>query len=350
MIARRRPVRAGRRCLPGEPAMMRAQARLHLRDELMKRPTGRTPMPQVACCDPCRLAGGHAVACVGPDEAVVPGIAFGIFACPIVAVLGNELFESVTGSLGEPQGGSLPGSISSQIRGRRAGYGPSSSRRARHGAGTLAALLRPHPVRELDTAGLVRHQPYRAEHPLACHDAQRKLTARGGIPGSQRHVCVAQRVGPYRMSTPQGPPRLPAGGLGHQGGVGAGQGTQPQIIAKIQIDVHELHRSRLACHRPAIIRGLPASSLPTIWPVLALWLVRLRRAVHPVTASRRPQACASCPASTCRKRNASPGPPAGTAAARPGTCRAGLPGRLTPKAYSHSFKAMKHSHLGASSA
>ena len=53
MIARRRPVRAGRRCLPGEPAIMRTQARLtgrhiviaatlHLRDELMKRPTGRT--------------------------------------------------------------------------------------------------------------------------------------------------------------------------------------------------------------------------------------------------------------------------------------------------------------------
>jgi hypothetical protein len=57
------------------------------------------------------------------------------------------------------------------------------------------------------------------------------------------------------MSTPQRPSRLPAGGLGYQGGVGADQGTQPQIIAKIQIDVHELHRSPLACHRPAIIRG-----------------------------------------------------------------------------------------------
>jgi hypothetical protein len=79
----------------------------------------------------------------------VPRIAFGIVACPIAAVLGDELFEPVAGALGEPQRGLVSGlDLQPDPGDGELAMGP--ARRGAHGtrAGTLAALFWPHPVRQ----------------------------------------------------------------------------------------------------------------------------------------------------------------------------------------------------------
>jgi len=114
---------------------------------------------------------------------------------------------------------------------------------------TPASVLRPYPVRQLDTSWAIRHQPHRAEEPSAVQDSDGELTSGNRIPRRQRCSRVVQRVRPHGARAPQGWCRLPARGLDQQSGIFLNQGPHVQVIAEVQIGVHELHPSPAAAPR-----------------------------------------------------------------------------------------------------
>jgi hypothetical protein len=99
-------------------------------------------------------------------------------------MLRKALFEAVASMLGEPKRRLIPG-VNLQPDPRDGENAVNPHRCSAHSArgDAPASLLRPHPVRELDTSGTIRHQPDRAEDSPTAQDSDGELTSSTWIPG-----------------------------------------------------------------------------------------------------------------------------------------------------------------------
>src|ERR1700686_2096084 len=98
-------------------------------------------------------------------------------------MLGKTLFEVVSSTAGETKRRLIarvdlqPDPGDGKVEVNPLGRGKYCARRD-----SPASVLRPYPVRQLNTSRAIRHQPHRAEEPPAAKDSNGELTSRSRVP------------------------------------------------------------------------------------------------------------------------------------------------------------------------